>query len=43
LDIVYPRLLAKERLTREDAIELGHGGMCLNCEECRYPICPFGK
>ena len=22
---------------------LGHGGLCLGCPECRYPVCPFGK
>jgi hypothetical protein len=21
----------------------GHGGMCLDCPECSYPVCPFGK
>ena len=21
----------------------GEGGLCLGCEECHYPICPFGK
>jgi len=23
--------------------ELGHGGLCLKCETCNYPVCPFGK
>ena len=22
---------------------IGHGGLCLNCPECRFPVCPFGK
>lgn len=43
LDIVYPRLLARERLTRDEMLDLAHGGLCLNCELCRYPVCPFGK
>lgn len=43
LDIVYPRLLAKERLTKDAMMDLAHGGLCLNCGECRYPVCPFGK
>ncbi len=42
-DLVLPRVLAGERLTRKDIAELGHGGLCLHCEECRYPVCPFGK
>jgi molybdopterin biosynthesis enzyme len=43
LDIVLPRVLSGEELKREDIIELGHGGLCFNCEECSYPVCPFGK
>lgn len=43
LDVIYPRLLAKDRVTREDMVSLAHGGLCLNCETCRYPECPFGK
>jgi len=42
-DLVLPRILAGERLTREDIISFGHGGMCLGCEDCRYPACGFGK
>ena len=42
-DLVVPRILAGERLTREDIISLGHGGMCMGCEDCRYPACGFGK
>jgi molybdopterin biosynthesis enzyme len=43
LDLVLPRILAEERLTRRDIIKLGHGGLCLKCEKCSYPICPFGR
>ncbi|NPA94725.1 MAG: molybdopterin-binding protein [Thermodesulfobacteria bacterium] len=43
LDIVLPRILAGERLGREDIARLGHGGLCLSCKKCHYPICPFGK
>jgi molybdenum cofactor synthesis domain-containing protein len=42
-DLVVPRLLAGERVSREDITALGHGGFCAGCEECRYPVCPFGK
>lgn len=42
-DLVLPRVLAGERLTRQDIAELGHGGLCLHCTECQYPVCPFGK
>jgi len=43
LDVVFPRVLAGERITRRDLAALAHGGLCLNCEQCRYPVCPFGK
>ena len=42
-DIVLPRVLAGERIGRRELAELGHGGLCMKCETCRYPICPFGK
>ncbi|MDZ4383039.1 MAG: molybdopterin-binding protein, partial [Thermodesulfovibrionia bacterium] len=42
-DIILPRVLAGERISREELAELGHGGLCLKCSECRYPVCPFGK
>ncbi|MHB8105073.1 MAG: molybdopterin-binding protein [Dehalococcoidales bacterium] len=42
-DLILPRVLCGEILRREDIIELGHGGLCLNCEKCSFPVCPFGK
>jgi hypothetical protein len=42
-DIVLPRILAGEKIGRKELAELGHGGLCLKCKECRYPVCPFGK
>jgi molybdenum cofactor synthesis domain-containing protein len=42
-DIVFPRMLAGEKLTRKDITQLGHGGLCQNCEICRYPNCTFGR
>ncbi|MCQ2968807.1 MAG: molybdopterin-binding protein [Clostridium sp.] len=43
LDLVLPRILADERLTVEDIVEYGHGGMCLDCGICTFPHCSFGK
>ncbi len=43
IDIILPRVLAGEPVSREDIIALGQGGLCLNCAVCAYPICPFGK
>ncbi len=42
-DLILPRVLAGERIGRRELAELGHGGLCLHCAECRYPVCPFGK
>jgi molybdopterin biosynthesis enzyme len=43
LDLILPRLLAGERLGRKEIARMGHGGLCLNCDTCRFPHCPFGK
>jgi hypothetical protein len=42
-DLLLPRVLAGEKIGRRELAELGHGGLCLNCKTCRYPVCPFGK
>jgi hypothetical protein len=42
LDIVLPRILAGEKLDRKEIARMGHGGLCLNCRDCRFPVCPFG-
>ena len=40
LDLVLPRILAGEQLTRKEIAAMGHGGLCLHCPECRYRL-PF--
>ena len=42
-DVVLPYLLADEPVTAEMLAGLGNGGLCLNCAECHYPNCGFGK
>lgn len=42
-DIVYPRVLAKEKLSKDEINSLAYGGLCMNCEVCTYPVCPLGK
>lgn len=42
-DLIVPRLLAGEKITKADINKLAVGGLCLNCEVCTYPICGFGK
>lgn len=42
-DLVLPRLLADVPVTQPWLAGLGHGGLCLNCPECHFPNCGFGK
>lgn len=41
-DLIIPRILAGDSISRADIVALGHGGLCLGCSECRYPNCGFG-
>lgn len=43
VDLILPRLLAGERVTRKDIVALAHGGLCRTCSQCTYPNCTFGK
>ena len=43
IDTLLSRMLAGDSITREDIALLGHGGMCLECQSCDYPHCPFCK
>ena len=43
LDIVLPWVLAGIKVTKGDILKLAHGGLCLNCRECHYPNCFFGR
>ena len=42
-DLVLPRIAAGVPVSRRELKALGHGGLCLGCPQCRYPLCPFGK
>lgn len=42
-DLVLPRVLTKEKLSFADIVAYGHGGLCMECDVCRYPDCSFGK
>jgi molybdenum cofactor synthesis domain-containing protein len=43
LDVFLPRILADDPVSAGDVAPLGHGGLCLRCPVCRYPVCPFAK
>ena len=42
-DLALPYLIAGERVTPEQLAGYGNGGLCLNCDTCRFPNCGFGK
>ncbi len=43
LDLILPRILAGEHVGKAELALLGHGGLCMDCPNCSYPHCPFGK
>ena len=42
-DLILPRIMADDKVTREDIDRLGPGGLCLECKVCTFPNCGFGK
>lgn len=41
-DLIVPRLMTGERITRENIVKQAIGGLCEGCEVCTYPACGFG-
>ena len=41
-DRVLPRIAAGLPIDRREIKKMGHGGLCLGCAQCHYPVCPFG-
>jgi len=42
-DLVLPRVMSDEPVSKDWLSSLGHGGLCLDCEICTFPNCGFGK
>jgi len=40
-DLILPRVITGERLTRREIRHFGIGGLCMNCKVCHYPVCSF--
>ena len=40
-DLIVPRIVTGERITREDIVALAVGGQCEGCDVCRFPNCGF--
>ena len=43
LDVLLPQIFTGEKITKEDLIRLGDGGLCQLCTVCHYPNCTFGR
>jgi hypothetical protein len=43
LDLILLRLAAGVLPDRDEVDAFGHGGACLECEDCRFPNCTFGS
>jgi len=42
-DLALPLLLADVPIASKWLAGLGNGGLCLDCDDCRFPNCMFGK
>ncbi len=42
-DLILPKVAAGIPVTKSDIVSLGDGGLCLGCDPCHYPVCPFGR
>ena len=42
-DVLLPQVFTGDKLTKEDLIRLGEGGLCQLCDRCHFPNCSFGR
>lgn len=42
-DVLLPQVFSGDRITKEELIALGDGGLCQMCANCRWPNCSFGR
>ena len=42
-DLLIPRVLAGLTISRYDLARMGSGSFCLECSDCIFPLCPFGR
>lgn len=43
VDLLLPRVMAGEKIEKKDIVRFGVGGLCMQCDECVWPKCTFGK
>lgn len=41
LDVVLPKVFTGEKMSKNDFIRMGEGGLCMNCQLCQYPNCYY--
>ena len=42
-DVLLPQIFAGSKITKEELIGLGDGGLCQMCKACHWPNCTFGR
>ena len=42
-DVLLPQLFTGDKLTKEDLVRLGDGGLCHMSDTCHFPNCTFGR
>ena len=42
-DVLLPQIFTGYKLTKDDLIRLGDGGLCQMCRACHFPNCTFGR
>ena len=42
-NVLLPQIFTGIKFTKQDAINLGAGGLCQKCEVCHFPNCTFGR
>lgn len=42
-DVLLPQIFTGDKLTKEDLVNLGDGGLCQLCKCCHFPNCSFGR
>lgn len=42
-DVLLPQIFTGDKITRDELLELGDGGLCQMCRTCHWPNCTFGR
>ena len=42
-DVMLPQVFAGVKITKNDLVNLGDGGLCQLCAACHFPNCTFGR